>query len=253
MRVFITGASRGIGGAVARVFAERHPGAQIALVARSLRTPLHEGLRGTLAEVARDVERCGGVPLALEADLKCADEVTRAAKTALGAFGGMDVLINGASVLDLARTPKSSRIKLVTDVNVAGTVHTTQTLLEALRESSGSVVTIAPPIDLARPEWIWAHPHFTISKYAMTILALGIAHDKRIRSNTLWPERTIATSASKRIEKLVPGAFSRGRDPREFATCVYSLAISSRSGQTLLDSEVCAMADSQAPKHLFVA
>lgn len=250
MRVIITGASRGIGAAAARMFAAKHPEAKIGLIARSLKKPAHEGLEGTLTSVAHDVQALGGIPLAMETDMRDSESVTRSIKTIVDAFGGLDVLVNNASALDLTHRPKAKQIKLVTDVNLLGTMQVSLSCLPALREAKGSVVTVSPPIDLRNRRWISDHPHYTISKYGMTLMSLGLAED--VRSNTLWPRHTVATHATLRLESEVPGAYSKGRTAEEFAECIYDLAVSGLSGETLLDDEVRQLGSTEAPLDLFV-
>lgn len=239
LRVLITGASRGIGAAVARCYARRHPGVHLALLARSSLRPVHSALRGTLQEVAKDCEDLGAVALPLQVNLQdpvCTDAVVR---NALRAFGGLDVLVNNASALDTRARPKPKHTALVTDVNVRGTLVVSLACADALSESGGAMVTLSPPIDTQRPDYLARHVHYTVSKYAMTHMTLGFAAEGICRANCLWPRYTVSTAATEALELngLAKGAFSRGRDPEEVAEAVVALAASPLSGMALLDDE----------------
>lgn len=235
-RVLITGASRGIGAAVARCFARRHPGAHIALLARSASKPSHPALEGTLLDVARDCEALGAMALPIEMDLR--GDARHAVRSAVHSFGGLDVLVNNASALNVSARPSEKQVSLVTDVNVKGTLAVSLACAEALRLSEGSMVTMSPPVDLDRPEWIAGHPHYTVSKYAMTMMTLGFAATG-IRANCLWPRYMVSTAATKTLEMAAgaDGAYSRGRPPEDVADAIYALATSDLSGHALYDDE----------------
>lgn len=239
LRVLITGASRGIGAAVARRFANEN--AHIALLARSSDRPAHSNLSGTLLEVAQDVEARGGSAWVFGMDMWDDPKlIRRQVHNAIGVLGGLDVLINNASALDVSCEPTAIKTSLVMDVNAKGTLSVCLECAPALRESVGSMVTLSPPIDLSRPDWIAAHPHYTISKYAMTMATLGFASDG-IRANCVWPRHTIATAATKRLETMgaLPHAYTKGRDPKTLANIVYALATQPHlSGHAMLDDEV---------------
>lgn len=251
MRVLVTGASRGIGAAVARRVALQYPGkARIGLLARSMRHPSHAGLEGTLEGVAQELRSLGAKEVHVErADLKDADETSRATQRLVEALGGkLDLLVNNASALDLHRRPTPKQAGLVLDVNVKGTLAVSLACADALR--GGAMVTLSPPLS-ERYDWIADHPHYTVSKYAMTTMTLGFSADG-VRANTLWPRHTVATAATERLEAVVEGAHSKGRHPDDVALAVLSLAASKRTGEMLFDDEVAPLAPTEAPLDLFV-
>ena len=253
MRVLITGASRGIGAAVARSFAKHCPGALIALVGRSSQRPSHPGLCGTLQETADDVTRLGATPLIVQADVGDGHEWIRTLQNTLHVMGGLDVLINNASALSLERHEKLKRMDLIHNVNTRATSIAIQECTEALESSRGSIVTMSPPIRLGRLDWIAPHPTYTISKYAMSLATLGSA-SPLVRANCLWPRRMVATAATKRLESVIPGAFTKGRSADDVAECVYTLAVDMQcNAQCLLDDEVLPLDDARnAPLDAFV-
>ena len=254
MRILITGASRGIGAACARVVAAACGSkAQIALLARSLGKPAHTTLEGTLMDVAKDVDLLGATPLPIQADFREPEQAAEAVRTACSAFGGLDVLINNASFLDLTSSPKTRHIQLAMTINAASTLACIHAALPHLRASEGAMVTLSPPLDLSRVDWIRQHSHYTVSKYAMTLATLGASQD--VRANCLWPRRTVATAATASLEARLPGAYSLGRDPDDFARAVWRLARSSRTGECLYDEDVLPSLRTKAkdaPLDLFV-
>ena len=250
MRVLITGASRGIGAAVARAFARKHGAdAQICLLARSLDSPSHTGLDGTLARTAREVEAHGALALPLLADVRDATTLQRTMQAALHAFGGLDVLVNNASALWVpeddgaawGRSP-ADKLDLVHSVNARATLLGLDACRDALEASRGSVVTLSPPIRLGRLEWIARHPAYTLSKYNMTLATLAYATASGVRANCLWPKRTVATAATWMLEQRggVEGAFSRGRSADDVAEAVHELAVGrpELNARALYDEEV---------------
>lgn len=252
MRVIVTGASRGIGAAVARVFASRHPGtAQIALLGRSLSAPSHAGLDGTLLEVARDVEATGSLAIPLQVDLRCAEELKGALHTALNAMDGVDVLVNNASALWVRRDTPPSRMDLVHAVNARATMLCLDACRDALDDSQGAVVTLAPPVHVARLDWIAQHPAYTLSKYSMALATIAAA-TTRVRANCVWPRYTVATAATRSLEATYPGAWSKGRPARSVASVVHTLATSHTwNARCLYDDEVEPLPPTDAPLDAF--
>ena len=176
------------------------PDAQIALLGRSGAAPSHRALEGTLRETQRDVEAHGALGVPFEVDLRDGEQLARTLKGVLHTFGGLDVLINNASVLRPERTLPAKRMDLVYAVNARATLLCLQECRDALEASScGSVVTIAPPVRLGRLEWIARSPAYTLSKYQMSLATIAAA-SARVRANCLWPKRTVATAATKMLE-----------------------------------------------------
>lgn len=258
MRVLITGASRGIGAAVARVFAQHHGSdLQVALLGRSKSRPSHAALEGTLLDTARDVERCGGTALAVHVDMRDGDALRDAMSNVLHSFGGMDVLVNNASVLVPRASASAKQMDLLHSINTRGSLLCIDECRKALEESRGSIVTLSPPIQLGRLDWISAHPAYTISKYSMTLATLGAA-SVRVRANCIWPARTVATAATLRLEQngSIPGAHTNGRPAEMVAEAVHRLATKMTcNAATLLDEEIVDFGDgpnSPAPIDAFV-
>lgn len=256
MRVLITGASRGIGAATARVFARKHGASlQVALLGRSDGAPSHAALEGTLQETARAVEACGGTAIPVGVDMRDGPALSAAVERAVRSLGGLDVLVNNASVLFPSPTLTPKQMDLLHAVNTRGTLLCIQGCADALAAARGAIVTMAPPIRLGRLEWIAAHPAYTVSKYGMTLATLGAA-TRRVRANCLWPKRTVATAATKRLDAdgVIPGAFSRGRPEEYVAEAVHAVAVDEmRNAQTLLDEDVVEPEDEgTAPLDAFV-
>jgi citronellol/citronellal dehydrogenase len=241
--LFITGASRGIGLAIALRAAR--DGANIVIAAKT-GTP-HPKLPGTIHTAAAEVEAAGGKALPLIVDIRFEDQVYRAVEQAVARFGGIDILVNNASAIGLTGTLDTpmKRFDLMMGVNVRGTFLCTQACLPHLKQSANPhILTLSPPLDM-RPQWFAPHVAYTISKYGMSMCVLGMAEEFRevgIAVNALWPRTIIATAALQ----VIPGAEpERGRTPEIVADGAwYILTRSSRSttGNFFIDDEVLAAA-----------
>jgi citronellol/citronellal dehydrogenase len=198
--LFITGASRGIGKAIALRAAR--DGARIVIAAKT-ETP-HERLPGTIHTAAKEIEAAGGQALALAVDIRFEDRVTEAVTQAVDHFGGIDILVNNASAIQLTNTPETSmkRFDLMHQVNARGTFLCTQACLPHLRRGANPhVLMIAPPLNM-EARWFAPHVAYTMAKYGMSMCVLGMAEEFRslgIAVNALWPRTAIATAAVRNL------------------------------------------------------
>jgi citronellol/citronellal dehydrogenase len=194
--LFITGASRGIGLAIALRAAR--DGANIAVAAKTAQR--HSKLPGTIYTAAEEIEEAGGKALPLVVDVRDETAVNLAVQKTIERFGGIDICVNNASAIDLSRTEAISlkRFDLLQAVNVRGTFHTSRACIPHLRNSDNPhILTLSPPLDF-RPEWFAQHLPYTLSKYGMSLCVFGLARELAadgIACNALWPRTTIATAA----------------------------------------------------------
>lgn len=194
--LLISGGSRGIGLAIA-VRAARD-GANVALLAKT-DTP-HPKLEGTVHTAAAAIEAAGGHALPIVGDVRSDADIARAVAATAGAFGGIDIVVNNASVIDLSGTLEltEKRYDLMQDVNVRGTFMLSRAALPWLREAPNPhILSLSPPLNLA-PRWLGAFPGYMLAKYGMTLATLGLAAEfarDGVAANTLWPRTTIATAA----------------------------------------------------------
>ena len=194
--LFITGASRGIGKAIA-IRAARD-GANLVIAAKS--SAPHPKLPGTIHSAAEEVERAGGHALAVPCDIRDEEQVRAAVTKAVERFGGIDVLVNNASAIHLADTANTpmKRFDLMFGVNVRGTFLCTQACLPHLEKAGNPhVLVLSPPLSM-RPRWFAPHVAYTMAKYGMSECVLGMAEEFRERGiavNALWPRTVIATAA----------------------------------------------------------
>ena len=194
--LFITGASRGIGEAIAlRAAAD---GANIVIAART--TQRHPKLPGTIHTAAEAVEKAGGHALPLAMDARDEESVVAAMDQAVQHFGGLDILVNNASAIWLAGTLDTpmKRYDLMNSVNVRGTFLCSQKALPHLfKAANPHILNLAPPLNLA-PKWFREHTAYTIAKYGMSFCTLGMAAEfaaQGVAVNALWPRTVIATAA----------------------------------------------------------
>lgn len=193
---FITGASRGIGKAIALRLAK--DGYNIVIAAKTAEK--HPKLEGTIYSAAKDVEKAGGNALPLIVDVRSEDAVSSAVDKAIITFGGIDMVINNASAISLTPIESTSMKKydLMQDINTRGTFMVTKYCLPHLKRSKNPhVLTLSPPLNMD-PKWFGAHLAYTMSKYGMSMTVLGQAEQLKkdgIAANALWPATTIATAA----------------------------------------------------------
>lgn len=237
--VFITGASRGIGRAIALRAAR--DGANVVVAAKT--TTPHAKLPGTIYTAAEDVEAAGGQALAVEMDIRDERAIERAVQQAVDRFNGIDVLVNNASAISLTGTADTSakRFDLMHQVNVRGTFLCTQRCLPFLRRSdSAHVLNIAPPLNLS-PRWFAPHVAYTMAKYGMSLCVLGMAEEFRgdgIAVNALWPRTAIDTAA---IALIAPEMRRRTRLPEIMADAAHAILTRDPrqcTGRFFIDDEV---------------
>jgi citronellol/citronellal dehydrogenase len=237
--LFITGASRGIG--LAMALRAARDGANIAIAAKT-DTP-HPKLEGTIHTAAEAIVAAGGQALALKTDIRNDAEVAQAVEATVSRFGGIDICVNNASAVSLSDTPSTEmkRYDLMQAVNGRGTFLVSKLCLPHLLKSSHPhILTLAPPINLD-PKWFAPHLAYTMAKYAMSLATLGLAEEfrGRIAVNALWPRTTIATAA---IRNIVGGEemMRRSRKPEIMADAAYVILTRpvSFNGHFLIDEEV---------------
>jgi citronellol/citronellal dehydrogenase len=200
---FISGASRGIGKAIALKLASG--GAHIIVASKS--TEEHPKLGGTIYSAANEIEAAGGRAVAVACDIRDEAQIERAVAEGVKAFGRIDGVINNASAISLSGTAatETKRLDLMHSINVRGTFLVTKHCLPYLEQSPcAHILTLSPPVSMD-PRWLAQSVAYTISKYSMTMLAMGWAAEfrkKNIAANALWPVTTIATAA---VQNLLGG------------------------------------------------
>ncbi len=239
--LFISGASRGIGLAIALRAAR--DGANVALIAKT--SEPHPRLEGTIHTAAEAIDRAGGNALPIVGDIREEEQVVAAVARAAEHFGGIDVCVNNASAISLESTEAlpMKRYDLMADINVRGTFLVSKYCIPHLRRAENPhILTLSPPITL-EPRWLGPHIGYTLAKYGMTMCALGLAAEFRevgIASNALWPRTLVATAA---VQNLLGGdaAMARARTPEVYADAAYEVITRpSReyTGQALLCEDV---------------
>jgi citronellol/citronellal dehydrogenase len=219
--LFITGASRGIGLAIALRAAR--DGANIAVVAKT--ADPHPKLPGTVYTACEEIEKAGGRALACITDIRFEDQVAEAVKRTVEKFGGIDILVNNASAIQLTRTPDTAmkRFDLMHQVNARGTFVCTQACYPFLKRAQNPhVLTLSPPLNI-EARWFGPHVAYTLAKYGMSLCVLGHAEefkDEGIAVNALWPRTVIATAA---VQNLLGGdeTVRRARKPEIMADAAY--------------------------------
>ncbi|OYY99875.1 MAG: short chain dehydrogenase [Sphingobacteriia bacterium 28-36-52] len=241
--VLITGASRGIGKAIALKLAKE--GANIIVAAKSVEEDPRLG--GTIFSAAAEIEAAGGKALAVQVDIRDEAQIIAAVQKAVDRFGGIDVVINNASAISLTNTEKTEakRFDLMQSINVRGTFLVVKHCLPYLKKGTNPhIITLSPPISL-KPKWMGGHIAYTLTKYNMSMLALGWAAEFKsdgIASNALWPRTTIDTAA---VRNLLGGEAlaNMSRTPEIIADSVYYILSKTGlayTGNTFIDEEVLA-------------
>lgn len=239
--ILMSGGSRGIGLAIALRAAR--DGANIALLAKT-DTP-HPKLEGTVHSAAELIREAGGNALPIVGDVRIDDDITEAVLKTQGEFGGIDIVINNASVIDLSPSLvlNAKKYDLMQDVNVRGTFMLSRAAVPILRDAANPhILSLSPPLNLD-PKWLGAHTGYTLAKYGMTMVTLGLAAEfagDGIAANTLWPRTTIATAA---VQNLLGGdrVMAASRTPDIYADAAYEVLLrpaSEVTGQTLIVEDV---------------
>ncbi len=224
--LFISGASRGIGLAIAKRAAR--DGANVALVAKTAEP--HPKLEGTVYTAAQEIEEAGGQALPIVGDIRDEGSVTDAVAQTVERFGGIDICVNNASAIAIMGTEDlpMKRYDLMQDINTRGTFLVSKACIPHLRKGSNPhVLTLSPPLSM-KPHWFANHVAYTIAKYGMSMCTLGMAEefrDEGIAFNSLWPRTIIATAA---VQNLLGGdeAMARARTPAVYADAAYAVLTS---------------------------
>jgi citronellol/citronellal dehydrogenase len=221
--LFISGASRGIGLAIAERAAR--DGANVALIAKTAEP--HPKLEGTVYTAAEAIAAAGGQALPIVGDIRDEGQVAAAVEQTVDRFGGIDVCVNNASAINIAGTEalEMKRYDLMQDINTRGTFVVSKACIPHLKRAENPhVLTLSPPL-LLDPKWLKGHVGYTIAKYGMSICTLGMAAefaDDGIAFNSLWPRTIIATAA---VQNLLGGdeAMRRSRKPEIVADAAYAI------------------------------
>ena len=241
--IFISGASRGIGLAIVRKAAA--DGANVAIAAKTVDP--NPKLPGTIHTAAAEIEAAGGRALALQCDIRDEEQVVAAARRTAEVFGGIDILINNASAINLTSTEATpmKRFDLMFGVNVRGTFLCTQACLPYLKQAgerrrNPHILTLSPPLNLDA-RWFAPHVAYTMAKYGMSMCVLGHAEEFRpygIAVNALWPRTVIQTAALQMIPGVRP---EHCRTPQIMADAAYAVLTSdagTTTGNFFIDDEV---------------
>jgi citronellol/citronellal dehydrogenase len=243
--IFMSGGSRGIGLAIATRAAR--DGARVALMAKTAEP--HPKLPGTVYSAAEEIQAAGGDALPIVGDIRDTDAVDSAVAQTVERFGGIDIVVNNASAINLSpmRDLEVKRFDLMQTINARGTFVVTRACLPHLRDSEHPhVLTLSPPLS-ADPRWLGGHSAYTLSKMGMTMITLGLAADEAeagIGANCLWPRTIIATAA---VQNLLGGdeAMARARTPEIVGDAAHAILVRDPrecSGNTFIDDEVLAEA-----------
>lgn len=220
--VLITGGSRGIGKAIAIRLARE--GANIAIASKT--TEPNPKLDGTIYSAAEEIAKAGpGKVLPLPGDIRFEESIRQIVQTTVNTFGGIDILVNNASAINLSPTEQTEpkRFDLMHNINVRGSFFMCQACVPFLKKAHNPhILNLSPPLNM-NPEWFSRHLAYTMSKYGMSMIILGLAQELkqyRIAANALWPKTTIATAA---VKNLLGGDFliQRSRIPEIVADAAF--------------------------------
>jgi citronellol/citronellal dehydrogenase len=239
--LLVTGASRGIGHAIALRAAR--DGANIVIAAKT--ETEHPKLPGTIYTAAKDMEEAGGKALALVCDIRFEEQVQLAVEKAVEKFGGIDICVNNASAINISGTVQTEmkRFDLMHGINTRGTFMVSKYCIPHLKKSSNPhILTLSPPLSM-KPKWFKNHTAYTISKYGMSMCTLGMSAEfarDGIAVNSLWPETAIATAAVRNLlggEEMIKGS----RTPEimgDAAYVIFNRPSKECTGNFFVDSEV---------------
>lgn len=244
-RIFITGGSRGIGLAIAVRAAQ--DGAKVAIAAKT--SDPHPKLPGTIFTAAEEINQAGGEALPIQCDIRDEEQIASAIEKTVTQFGGLDILINNASAINLTPTlaTPAKRFDLMFDVNVRGTFLTSQAAIPHLKDSAKAgrnphILTLSPPLSM-KAKWFKNHVAYTMAKYGMSMCVLGMAEEFRrdeIAVNALWPRTAIDTAALQMIPGIETAAC---RKPEILADAAYEILnrpSKDCTGNFFVDDEVLA-------------
>jgi citronellol/citronellal dehydrogenase len=242
--VLLTGGTRGIGKSIAIRLARE--GAHLAIVGKTVDP--NPKLEGTIHTAAAEIDAAGpGKVLPLQGDIRFEDSISQVVKATVDTFGGIDILVNNASAINLSPTEQTEpkRWDLMHDINVRGTFFMSRACIPYLKKSSNPhIINLSPPLQL-NPEWFGKYLAYTISKFGMSMIVLGLAEELKqykIGVNALWPKTTIATAA---VKNLLGGDFlvQRSRTPEIVADAAYYILKRNSgdcTGNFFIDEEVLA-------------
>ena len=241
--IIITGATRGIGKAIALRLAKE--GANIVIAAKSVEE--NPKLGGTIFSAAEEVETAGGKALAVQCDIRFEEQVQNVIDKTMERFGGIDALINNASAISLTGTEQTEakRFDLMHDINVRGTFFVTKACTPHLKKAENPhILTLSPPVNLD-PKWFDKHVAYTLTKYNMSMMTIGWAKEfakDRIAANALWPRTTIDTAA---VRNLLGGTMlaNMSRTPEilaDAAYCILRQPSTACTGNLFIDEQVLA-------------
>lgn len=238
--VFITGGSRGIGREIALRLAKE--GAKIVIAAKTAEP--HPKLEGTIYTVAEEIEKLGSEALPLMVDVREEPQVHDAVNKAVAHFGGLDILVNNASAINIGSTLEipMKRFDLIFSVNVRATFMCSKLCIPHLKKSSNPhILTLSPPLNM-NPKWFKKHVAYTMSKYGMSMCTLGMAEEfksSHIAVNSLWPKTLIATAAiANNFPKVI---YHASRKPAIVADAAYEILSSDSkkvTGNFFIDEEI---------------